>query len=91
MIFTASRGQAFSEPFTFKNEKGQLIAVPAGEYVLTLERGETVRQFRNLKRERGKIMWNMTANETKALEYSTMYFVLTFNGTEISRGVLRVQ
>lgn len=91
MIFTASRGKAFKESFEFKNEKGQAIAAPQGEFVLSLERGMGYVRTYTLKRERTKILWNMTAAETQDLEYSTLYFVLYHNGSELLRGVLRVQ
>lgn len=91
MIFTASRGQAFKDKFTFKNEKGKPLNVPSGEYRLILERGEYVTEFKNLTVLRDYIGWNMTAAETNALKYSTMYFTLYLNGQEIARGVLRVQ
>lgn len=91
MIFTASRGQAFAEEFSFKNDKGQPLTVPYGEYVLTLERGGFVKEFRNLRVQRHAIHWIMTAQETQALEYTTLYFTLSFNGTQIARGTLRVQ
>lgn len=86
---SATRGAAFAHPFDFKNEKGQAVAAPAGDYVLHLERGASVREF-SLQRFRTGVVWNMTAEETQNLEYSTMYFVLNFNGQEIARGVLRV-
>lgn len=89
MIFTATRGKAFREEFSFKNEKGQPLAVPSGEYALFLERGHAVTEG-TLRVTRNTIFWTMTADETAALKYSTMYFHLTFNGQEISRGVLRV-
>lgn len=91
MIFTASRGQAFAEEFSFKNAVGQPLSVPYGDYRLTLERGEFVKEYTNLRVQRHAIHWIMTADDTKALEYSTLYFELTFNGTQIARGVLRVQ
>ena len=91
MIFTASRGQEFVEEFSFKNEKGQSLTVPYGEYVLTLERGDFVKEFKNLRVQRQSIHWIMTAADTLALEYSTLYFQLTYNGIQICRGVLRVQ
>jgi hypothetical protein len=89
MIFTASRGQAFREEFTFKNDKGKPQNVPAGDYRLLLERGGLVREF-HPRLARNAIQWVMTADETASLEYATMYFVLTLNGQEIARGVLRV-
>jgi hypothetical protein len=91
MIFTASRGQAFKEDFTFKSPNGKLLAAPNGDYRLTLERGNFVKEYTNLTRGRNSITWNMAADETKALEYETLYFILTYNGSEIARGVLRVQ
>ena len=89
MIFTASKGQPFREEFTFKNEKGKPVAIPRGDYRLVLERGDYVREG-NLKIAPNAIYWNMTAEETQALAYSTLYFTLAFNGQEIARGVLRV-
>lgn len=88
-VFNASRGQAFREEFTFKNAAGKPLNVPSGNYVLTLERGNIVREFQP-RLARNAIQWLMTADETQALEYSTMYFTLTYNGQEIARGVLRV-
>jgi hypothetical protein len=89
MMFTASKGQPFAEKFEFKNSQGQPLVVPKGEFVLTLERGDLVR-FPQLRLQRNAVIWNMTAEETAALEYSTMYFHLTFDGQEIARGILRV-
>jgi hypothetical protein len=66
------------------------LAVPFGEYHLTLERGEFVKEFDNLRVTINTIYWNMTAEETQELEYSTLYFTLTWNGSELARGVLRV-
>lgn len=90
MILTASRGSNFKEEFTFKNDMGEKINLPVGDYRLTLERGGTVHIYDNLKRGRNSITWNMAADETKALEYETMYFSLTLDGAQLARGVLRV-
>jgi hypothetical protein len=90
MVFVAARGKAFSEDFTFKNEKGKLIGVPSGDYVLTLEHDKYVRQFTNLRTTRTGIVWSMTEQETQDLKYNNLSFVLTFNGQEIARGILRV-
>lgn len=91
MMFTALRGRAFKEEFAFKNAAGKDVAVPNGQYVLYLEHGNTVHEFANLKTGRSKVFWTMTADETKSLEFDTMYFTLLFNDTEIARGVLRVK
>lgn len=91
MIFTASKGQAFTESFTFKSAKGQSLTVPYGDYRLTLERGDFVKEFTNLRVQRSAVIWHITADETDDLKYDTLYFVLTFNGTQVTRGVLRVQ
>lgn len=91
MIVTASRGQVFEEPFNFKNDKGQELNIPVGTFSLTLERGGFVKQFSNLPTRNKSIMWRMTADETRALEYETLYFVLYWNGQEVTRGVLRVK
>lgn len=90
MILSASRGKPFTEAFNFKSPQGKSVGVPAGEYVLTLERGSFVREFRNLRRGSGAVIWDMTAEDTGALEYENMYFVLSWNDTELARGVLRV-
>jgi hypothetical protein len=91
MILTASRGKPFKEPFTFKNEKGQVMNVPSGNYTLLLERGDFVQEFNNLTRRGNAILWNMTADETKALPYSAFAFELAYNGQPIASGVLRVK
>lgn len=90
MILTATKGKPFSEEFTFKNSKGKLLTVPSGSYALTLERAGWVQEFTDFRVQRNSIVWRMTADETDALKYSTLYFALTFNGTQIARGVLRV-
>lgn len=91
MIVTASRGQAFEEPFNFKNDQGQTLNIPVGTFSLTLERGGFVKHWDHLPTRQSSILWRMTADETKALEYDTLYFVLLFNGQEVTRGVLRVK
>jgi hypothetical protein len=91
MILVASRGRAFEEPFNFKNEQGQLMNVPAGSYTLLLERGDFVQEFDNLTRRGNAVLWNMTADETKALPYSAFSFELAYNGQPIASGVLRVK
>lgn len=88
-MFQARRGAPFTNAFDFKNDKGQSVPAPAGDYRVVLERGLTVKEFA-LQRFRTGVVWNMTAEETEQLEYSTMYFVTYFNGMEIARGVLRV-
>lgn len=91
MNFTASRGQDFVEEFTFKNAAGQALIVPAGDYVLTLERGSFISDASsNLTVQRNRIVWAMSADEVNELKYSSMYFALKFNGQEVTRGVLRV-
>jgi hypothetical protein len=89
MIFTASRGEAFQETFTFKNAQGRPLSIPLGDYRLTLERGDVVRVV-PLQVTPSTIYWTMTAEQTRKLEYNTMYFTLSYNGQELSRGVLRV-
>ena len=90
MILTATRGQAFKEPFTFKNDKGQLLSAPAGDYRLYLEHGDFSIEYSNLTKLRSEVVWSLSAGETTALPYSTLYFRLTYNGEELTRGVLRV-
>lgn len=90
MTFTAFRGEPFREEFTFKNAAGKVIPAPMGDYRVVLERGEFVKVFRNLRITRNTIFWTMTADETDALQFSTMYFTLTHEGNEVARGVLRV-
>jgi hypothetical protein len=89
MVLTAVRGQEFTEDFTFKNEQGKPVSVPAGSYILTLTRGNSIKQF-NLNPTRTGVIWTLTKQDTQELEYNTFYFALTFNGQEITRGVLRV-
>jgi len=91
MILVASRGEAFEEPFNFKNEQGQPTYVPAGSYTLHLERGDFVKEFTNLTRRSNAILWHMTADETKALPYTNLSFELSYNGQPIASGVLRVK
>jgi hypothetical protein len=91
MILVASRGEAFEEPFNFKNEQGQLMNVPAGSYTLHLERGDFVKEFTNLTRRSNAVLWHMTADETKALPFSAFSFELAYNGQPIASGVLRVK
>lgn len=90
MIVTASRGQALVEPFNFKNDRGQPLNIPVGTFSLTLERGDFVRHWDHMPTSQNSILWKMTAEETNALQYDTLYFVLFFNGQEVTRGVLRV-
>lgn len=91
MILTASRDREFKEPFRFKDHKGQALVPPAGQYDVTVERGGFVKEFSNLQRLNEGIVWKITADEMQALPHSTLYFVLKFNGTVLTRGVLRVQ
>lgn len=91
MILTASRGKPFKEPFSFKNEKGQPVAIPPGEFVLVLEHGEFLTEYRNLAKTRSTVTWNLTANETEALPYDSLYYTLNLNGEPVDRGILRVQ
>ena len=91
MILVASRGEAFEEPFNFKNEQGQPAFIPAGRYALLLGRGDFVQEFSNLTRRGNAILWHMTADETKALPFSNLSFELTYNGQPIASGVLRVK
>lgn len=90
MILVASRGQAFSEDFTFKNEAGRVMPAPTGTYSLTLEHGDFAKQYPASRAQAG-VVWNMTADEVAGLQYSNYYFALYFNGKEVTRGVLRVQ
>lgn len=90
MILTATRGQDFEEPFNFKDDQGHELNIPIGSFSLTLERGSFVRQF-DLSTRGKSILWRMTADETKALEYDSLYFVLFFDEKEVTRGVLRVK
>lgn len=91
MIVTASRDKAFEEPFNFKNDKGQPLNLPIGSFSLSLERGDFVKVFDKLPTRNNSIMWRMTADEMKDLPYSSLYFVLYYNGQALTRGVLRVQ
>lgn len=91
MNLTAYRGQAFQEVFTFKNSYGQVIRPPAGTYYVTLQNGSFVEQFGPLQVTYTGVVWNMTAAQVQALPYSTLYFTLTNNGTEVTRGVLTVR
>lgn len=90
MILSATRGKSFTESFDFKNEKGQLISAPAGRYNLVLQRGDFVQEFNDLRRVTSGVVWSISDAQLASLPHSTMYFVLYFNGEELSRGVLRV-
>lgn len=91
MILTATRGEAFEEPFNFKNDIGQELNIPIGSFSVTLERGDFVKQFDKLPTRGKSIIWKMTADETGDLQYETLYFVLFFEEHEVTRGVLRVR
>lgn len=91
MNLTAYRGQPFQEVFTFKNSAGQVIRPPAGVYAVTLQNGTFVQTFNNLSVNMQGVVWNMTAAQVDALPYSTLYFTLTNNGAEVTRGVLSVR
>lgn len=91
MILTADRGKPFKEDFTFKDSSGRTIPTPVGAYAVTLSHGNFIKVFSDLNRGPAGVYWTMTPQDTQGLEYSTLYFVLTFNGQEITRGVLRVQ
>jgi hypothetical protein len=90
MILTATRGRPFSEEFNFKDENGEEMHPPRGKYSLVLEHSPAVLSYDNLLIQ-GKVVWSLDADETAALPYNLMYFVLTYNGEEITRGVLRVE
>lgn len=91
MILTATRGQVFKEPFVFKNEKGQPLGAPSGDYRVYLEHGNDFAiEFSNLTKLRSEVVWSMSGAQTAGLPYSTFYFRLTYNGEELARGVLRV-
>lgn len=91
MILKATRGKQFSELFAFKNNEGKPIAIPDGDYAVTLERGDFVRHYDNLRKLGTGVSWTINREEVDALPFSAIYFSLTFNGGEIARGVLRVK
>lgn len=90
MNLRAYRAAAFSELFTFKDAYGNAIRPPAGSYVVTLQSGGFVQQFA-CKAQLNGVLWSMTQAQVVALPYSTLYFTLTNNGSEVTRGVLTVQ
>lgn len=90
MNLTAYRTAAFSELFTFKDALGNVIRPPAGTYVVTLQNGSFVQQYA-CKLQTNGVLWSMTAAQVAALPYSTLYFTLTNNGAEVTRGVLNVR
>lgn len=90
MILTATRGQSFREPFTFKDANGRPAVIPQGSYRLILEHAPWSAECGSLARSRGELIWSLTEQEVADLPYSTVYFRLTFNGEELARGVLRV-
>lgn len=91
MNLIAYRGQPFTEVFTFKNSAGQVIRPPAGVYAVTLQNGSFVETFSNLPVGYNGVTWSLTAAQVEALPYNTLYFTLTNNGAEVTRGVLSVR
>lgn len=91
MILVASRGEAFEEPFSFKNDTGQAVAAPSGTWTLTLTRGDFVKDFAKLPVLNHSVIWRMTADETTALRYNNLSFSLALNGQVVVQGVLRVK
>lgn len=90
MNLTAYRGQTFSELFTFKDTYGNVIRPPAGTYLVTVQNGSFIQQYACRVQVNG-VLWSLTAAQVDALPYSTLYFTLTNNGTEVTRGVLAVR
>lgn len=94
MDFTVKKGEKFSEDFNFKTATGQSIALPAGDYKLIVRHDSFVREYtigKGLTKSRTKLVWSLTPAETKDFAYSTMYYTLYMNETELARGILRVQ
>lgn len=91
MILVAHRGEAFQEPFVFKNEKGQVTGVPIGTWSLILTRADFVKEFSNLPAYNGGVVWKMTAAETADLPYSNFSVALYLDGKHVTSGVLQVR
>lgn len=95
MDFLLSRGRDFEEEFNFKNPKGRLIALPAGRFRLILEHGDFAREFtvenHGLSRTRTQVTWRIPAEQGADFEYSTLYYTLYLEDSELARGILRVQ
>lgn len=84
----------FLETFDSKNSQGKPIALPAGNYRLVLERGGFVREYtpgKGLIKNRTQIVWQIKGTESKSFEFTTMYYTLYVNDTQLARGVLRIQ
>lgn len=90
MNLTAYRTAAFSEVFTFRDANGNAIRPPAGTYVVTLQNGGFVQQY-GCRVQTNGVLWTMTQAQVSTLPYSTLYFTLTNNGAEVTRGVLNVR
>jgi hypothetical protein len=95
MDFLLVKGRAFKEHFNFKNENGKLRALPNGKYKIVLERGAFAREYtvenRGLMKQRTEITWNISAQESANFEYTTLYYTLYLDETELARGVLKIQ
>lgn len=93
MDFLLIKGKDFSENFNFKNSQGKSIALPNGEFRLTLERGSFGRVYtlgNGLTRTRTNVTWRIDAEDTN-FEYSTLYYTLYLDDQELARGIVRVQ
>lgn len=94
MNFFMKKGQPFAEYFDFKNARGESIALPAGSFRVVLERGGFAKEYtygNGLDRLANRINWRIPASETESFVYSTMYYTLYLEDTEITRGVLKIQ
>lgn len=94
MDFFLRKGVDFIEHFNFKNDAGKDIALPSGVFKLYLVRGSFAREYTvgaGLVRNRNSIVWKITKEQSQDFEYSTLYYTLYLDDTELVRGVLKVQ
>lgn len=94
MDFLLYKGRNFTEHFDFKTKDQKPKALPNGVYRVVVERGSFAREYtvgEGLTRQRTTLIWKISAEETLDFEYTTMYYTLYLDDTELARGVLKIQ
>ena len=94
MDFTLFRGRDFQETFNFKTADGKSMTIPSGNLRIILERGTFGREYKpgkGLTKQRTQIVWQISKQESANFDFSTMYYTLYLDDTELARGVLRIQ
>lgn len=95
MNFILTKGRDFSEHFNFRNAQGRAVALPSGTFRIALERGSFIQEYTvengGLARYSGRLDWRISSKDSQDFDFTTMYYTLYLNDSEVTRGILRVQ